>query len=489
MAKLILLDEVNCKFEGLDPAIRQKLIKAVQYEQPHARFTPAARLGRFVPKYSFMSMGGKTYFHMLDKLLPIIESNNIDLEIEDLRKSYNFIFTPIDNTFFSDVQFKPGHHMEGQNIVLHDHQVEAVNTCLENMHGLLLAATSSGKTAICAALSKKVQEYGRSIIIVPSVDLVQQTFADYDMVGLDVGVFYGDKKEFNHKHTITTWQSLNSLWKKTKKNEIPMSKQDVHDFIDGVVCVICDECHGCAGEALQTILGEVMSHIPIRWGMTGTIPKDEVLANKIKCNVGEIAYTISAKSLQDKHILSTCNINTIRLKSKMKFESYQDELKYLVTDRKRMEFVADLIQAISSSGNTLVLVDRIEAGELLCEFLGIPKSEFVRGATNKKTRESQYGEIRWADNKILIATFGVASTGISISRLYNVVLIEPGKSFIRTIQSIGRGLRKAQDKDHVEIYDICGTNKYTARHSRERITYYKEVEYPYNITTVDDWEK
>ncbi|WNA16004.1 helicase [Xanthomonas phage XaC1] len=488
MAKLILMDEVNCKFEDLDPAVRQKLIKAVSYVLPHARFTPQGRMGRWDGKVNFMNMGGKTYFHMLEKLLPILEENKVQLEIEDLRPQYNFEFDEIDKDFFNYVQFPPGHHMEGKSITLHDHQVEAVNACLANRHGLLLASTSAGKTLITAALSKKVEKYGRSIVIVPNTDLVQQTFNDYEMLGLDAGVFYGSKKEFGHKHTITTWQSLNSLWKKTKKGDIQMDENDVHDFILDVCCVVVDECHTSSADALQAILGEVMCNIPIRWGLTGTIPKDEVLANKIKCNVGNVIYTISAKDLQDKKILSTCNINAIRLKSSLKFGTYPEELKWLVTNRERMKYIASLIEAISNSGNTLVLVDRLEAGELLCEFLNIPKSEFVRGDTNKKDRESQYGEIRWADNKILIATFGVASTGISISRLYNVVLIEPGKSFVRTIQSIGRGLRKAQDKDHVEIYDICGTNKYTARHSNERIKYYKEVQYPYNVITVKDWE-
>ena len=232
-----------------------------------------------------------------------------------------------------------------------------------------------------------------------------------------------------------------------------------------------------------------MRNIPLRWGLTGTIPKDPVLAAKIKCNVGDVIYTISAKELQDKKILSTCNVNCIKLKSALKFGNYQEELKYLVTDIDRMSYIATLISAIAESGNTLVLVDRLEAGEMLCDALGIPRSEFVRGNTKKKDREASYGEIRWADNKILIATYGVASTGISISRLYNVVLIEPGKSFVRTIQSIGRGLRRAEDKDHVEIYDICGSNKYSAKHSRERIAYYKEVQYPYVEMIVEDWEK
>lgn len=242
MAKLILQDEVNCKFEDLEVSIRQKLVKAVSYVLPHAKFTPAGRMGRWDGKVNFMTVGGKTYFHMLDKLLPILQDNKVELEIIDERVPHNFIFEPINADFFNDVSFPAGHHMEGKSIVLHDHQVEAVNACLSNRHGLLLASTSSGKTLITAALSKNVEKYGRSIVIVPSTDLVQQTFNDYDMLGLDAGVFYGGKKEFGHQHTITTWQSLNSLWKQTKKGEIALDKQDIDDFIDGVSCVIVDEC-------------------------------------------------------------------------------------------------------------------------------------------------------------------------------------------------------------------------------------------------------
>lgn len=486
--KLTLLDEVNCKFEGLEPSLRSEMIKEVSYVLPYAKFTPAGRLGRWNGEVNFMNLGGSTYFHMLDKLLPILEKYEVQIELEDHRTDYGFEFEPIDEHIFSDVVFQPGHHMEGKSIVLREHQVNAVNACLSNAHGLLLASTGSGKTLITAALSKKVEKYGRSVVIVPSTDLVQQTYDDYVMCGLDTGMFYGAKKEFGHQHTITTWQSFNSLWKKTKKGEIELTEEDVHDFIDGVVCVIVDEVQNAGADALVNVLSKVMNNVPLRWGLTGTIPKDPVVAAKIRCNVGDVIYTVTAKELQDKKILSTCNVNCIKLKSSMKFASYAEELKYLVTDRTRMHYVATLISALAESGNTLVLVDRLEAGELLCEFLGIPKSEFVRGETKKKDRESSYGEIRWADNKILIATYGVASTGISISRLYNVVLIEPGKSFVRTIQSIGRGLRRAEDKDHVEIYDISGSNKYSAKHLRERIVYYKEALYPYTQIDVKDWE-
>lgn len=485
--KLTVIDEVNCKFEGLNPSIRREMINAVSYMVPSARHTPAYKLGRWNGKVELMQMGGSTYIHLLDKLEPILTKYNIEIEIDDQRIKHNFNFDLIDENIFSYVKFGTGHHMEGQSIILHDHQVKAVNALLQNQVGTLLACTSSGKTIICAATVKCIEKYGRTITIVPSTDLVQQTFNDYDMCGLETGVFYGDKKEFGRTHTITTWQSLNSLWKKTKKGDIELDENDVHDFIDGVVAVIVDEGHSGAAEALQGILGNVMRNIPIRLAMTGTLPKDPSLVAKIECQVGSVVYEIKAKDLQEKQILSTCNINCMRLKSSKKFATYPEELKFLTTDEKRLDYIADMISMIAESGNTLVLVDRLECGEGLCEKLGIPKSEFIRGNTKKKDREASYGEIRWADNRILIATYGVASTGISISRLYNVVMIEPGKSFIRTIQSIGRGLRKAHDKDHVEIYDISGTNKFSSRHFRERLQYYKEVEYPHNEIKLD-WE-
>ena len=88
-------------------------------------------------------------------------------------------------------------------------------------------------------------------------------------------------------------------------------------------------------------------------------------------------------------------------------------------------------------------------------------------------------------NKIIIATYGVASVGINIPRIFNLVLIEPGKSFVRVIQSIGRGIRKAEDKDNVQIWDITSSCKFAKRHLGARKKFYKEANYPYNIEKVN----
>ena len=487
-AKLIIKDEVNVKFEGLDPKTRSRLIKSVEYTLPYARYTPQGRLGRWSGKVSMMQMGGQTYFHLLDRMIPILEEENYHIDIEDNRVNNDFVFDAIDETYLSDVQFPIGHHMEGQSIILRKHQVEVVNACLSNRHGIAVACTSAGKTLICAALSRKIEKYGRSIIIVPSKDLVTQTEQDYKLIGLDCGVFYGERKELNRTHTICTWQSLNSLWNKTKADELKITDQDIHTFLSGVVCLIGDECHTLKADVLKALLGDVMAHIPLRWGLTGTIPKEEVEELTIRCNVGNVIIRVDAADLQELGILSTCHINVLQLESKLKFGNYHDELAWLTSDPNRLGYISSLIKSISESGNTLVLVDRISAGDAIISSLGLPKSSFVNGSVQKSKRSASYSTIQTEDNMILVATFGVASTGINIPRIFNLVIIEPGKSFVRTIQSIGRGLRKAKDKDSVMIYDICGTNKYSSKHVLERLRYYKEARYPYTRLKITDWQ-
>ena len=165
------------------------------------------------------------------------------------------------------------------------------------------------------------------------------------------------------------------------------------------------------------------------------------------------------------------------------FRDYQSELKYLVTDENRLDYLGKLLNTVKDSGNTLILVDRISAGEKLQSL--IPDSVFINGSVKIKDRKESYDEIQDATNNVIIATYGVAAVGINIPRIFNLVLIEPGKSFVRVIQSIGRGVRKAKDKDFVQIWDITSTCKYAKRHLTQRKKFYKEAQYPFTLEKVD----
>jgi superfamily II DNA or RNA helicase len=165
------------------------------------------------------------------------------------------------------------------------------------------------------------------------------------------------------------------------------------------------------------------------------------------------------------------------------FPTYAEELKYLVTDDDRMIYLSKLIKGISDTGNTLVLVNRIDSGNFIVNELA--DSVFISGAVKTKDRKTEYDEIKTADNKIIVATYGVAAVGINIPRIFNLVLLEPGKSFVRVIQSIGRGIRKAEDKDFVQIWDLTSTCKYAKKHLTTRKKFYKEAKYPFTLEKVD----
>ena len=475
--KIIVKDEVNVKIEGLELSERKALMKMFEYEIPGARYLPAVRLGRWNGKVSYFSLAGSTYINLLPEVLPYLDNAGYDIELEDLRDyTTTFTFDKVSEATFKHKNWPKGHPKEGQPVELRDYQIEIVNNFLENPQSLQEIATGAGKTLMTAALSYSVEKYGRSIVIVPNKSLVTQTEADYINLGLDVGVYFGDRKEYNKTHTICTWQSLNNMLKKTKSGE---AEVEIGDFIEGVVCVMVDEVHMAKADALKTLLTSVFAKVPIRWGLTGTIPKAKFEAQSIFVSLGNVIGKLSASELQDQGVLARCHVNIMQLQDGKEFTNYQSELKHLLEDSERLDKIASLISGINDTGNTLILVDRVNAGKEIVNRL--PGSVFVSGATNMNERKEEYDEVATSSNKIIVATYGVAAVGINIPRIFNLILIEPGKSFVRVIQSIGRGIRKAEDKDHVQIYDITSSCKFAKRHLTQRKAFYKEANYPFDV--------
>jgi superfamily II DNA or RNA helicase len=454
-----------------------------KYEIPGARYLPAVRLGRWDGKIAFFQMGGSTYVNLLPEIIPYLDSQGYHLELEDLRDyKTQYDFEEVTETTFEHIMWPAKHPMSGQPIVLRDYQVEIINKFLENPQCLQEIATGAGKTLITAALSYCCEPHGRTIVIVPNKSLVTQTEADYINMGLDVGVYFGDRKEFGKTHTICTWQSLNILLKGSRNHEVDIT---IGEFLQDVVCVMVDEVHMAKADALKTLLTGVMAHVPIRWGLTGTIPKEDYEFVSLKCSIGDVIGRLSASELQEQGVLANCHVNVLQLVDHVEYKDYQSELRYLLETEDRLNYIAKLVESIRKSGNTLVLVDRIAPGRALIE--KIKDAVFVSGGTKADDRKEQYDDIATMDDKVIVATYGVAAVGINIPRVFNLVLIEPGKSFVRVIQSIGRGIRKAEDKDFVQIWDITSTCKFAKRHLTKRKQFYKEANYPF-VVEKTDWQ-
>lgn len=476
--KITILDEVNCKIAGLDLDTRKELVKRFKYEDPTARFRPSYKLGRWDGSVSFFGIGGTTYMSMLSQVLEYLESKNYYIELEDLRTPVDLAFDQIKEDFWGNQSWPAGHRFANQVIRLRDDQVNVINKFLQNPQCLQEIATGFGKTIVTATLAKLCEKYGRTITIVPNKSLVEQTEEDFINCGLDVGVYYGDRKDYNKTHTIATWQSLNVLEKKSHNSET----DDLENFLSGVQCVIVDEVHMAKADVLRKLLTQNLSKAAIRWGLSGTIPKDDFEFQSLRAGIGDVVHRVSAHELQEKGVLSRCHVNVIQTAEYREFKTYSEELNFLVTDTNRMTWISNLVYTISETGNTLVLVSRIESGKLLIE--QIPDAVFISGNIKTKDRKDEYDEIKTSNNKIIVATYGVAAVGINIPRIFNLVLLEPGKSFVRVIQSIGRGIRKADDKDFVQVWDITSTTKRSKKHLTDRKRFYKEAQYPFTVEKV-----
>ncbi len=479
--KLIIQDEVNIKLEGLELDVRRKLSNSLKFEVPYARYMPQYKLGRWDGKVAFFGLGGTGYVNHLDTISEVLQKNGVEIvDIQDHRNTIDITFESVTEDYWGDKTWPKGHPTEGEKIRLRDYQVEVINNFLENPQSLQEVATGAGKTIITATLSNLTETYGRSLVIVPNKSLVTQTEEDYINCGLDVGVYFGDRKELGKTHTICTWQSLNILDKKFKDGSAVLS---LAEFLEDVSTIIIDEVHQAKAEILKKLLTQNLRNSPIRWGLTGTIPKEKFEFESIHASIGPVIGQVTAKELQDKGDLSNCHVNIVQLIDTVAHRDYQSELKYLVTNEKRLDYISSLLNNIKKDGNTLILVDRISAGEKLKDL--IPGSSFVKGDVKLKDRKEAYDEINQGTNHVVIATYGVASVGINIPRIFNLVLIEPGKSFVRVIQSIGRGVRKAKDKDFVQIWDLTSTCKFAKRHLTQRKKFYKEAQYPFTIEKVD----
>lgn len=452
-AVIHIRNEVWCTFEGLKKAHIDILWdKFGPYKEGFRHMLPY-KLGRWDGRIRFFEKTGKTYTKLLPQIIPIVENEfGYSLDLIDDRLFFEFpdlvSVTPFPNT---DISLRP-------------YQQQSVNLAINNGSGFILAGTGAGKTVMTGALSNQYANFGyETITIVPSADLVDQTFEFYEYCGLDVGQYSGNNKDIHHSNVVATWQAI----------------QYNPKILQNFKCVIWDECHGIRGDVAQKLLNQDGIHIPFKFGVTGTFPKPEVDKLCLSSAVGDILIEIPARWLMDNGYLTEVEIQQIciKLKDKQDFPDYASERTFLSKNEQRMEIIAGLIiDANEKYGNTLVLVNSVSFGENLAKM--IEGSVFLYGASAKEDRKEQYDQYENRNDIITIATTGIASTGISIDRIHCLIMVDAGKSFIKTIQSIGRSTRLAADKSKAHIIDIFSDLKWSKKHSRDREKWYAECEYP-----------
>lgn len=333
-----------------------------------------------------------------------------------------------------------------------------------------LYATANGilhhNTSMCAALSLVLYLNGlQTLIIVPSSDLVTQTVNEFreklEFYPITVGEYSGSNKDIDHPIVVATWQSL----------------QNVPHYMSYFNAVVVDESHGAKAAVIKDLLDNHGKHISHRYGVTGTFPKSEADQMNLKCSIGRIVCEVSARWLIDQGYLSEVEIEPIETADTADLPDYSSEKSFLSGCAERLDVIAQLIQDKRDQyGNTMVLVHSIAQGRQLQKL--IPGSIFLSGESAKDLRQENYSTFADHDGLIVIASSGIASTGLSIDRIFCLFLVDAGKSFVKAIQSVGRGLRKKGDKNRVQVVDLYSKLKFSKKHFKERQKHYKEAGYP-----------
>ena len=352
-----------------------------------------------------------------------------------------------------------------------DYQIEAFNTVIQYGRQLLLSPTASGKSLIIYLLARYYDT--KTVIIVPTTSLVEQMTKDFQDYGYKERIckIYHGQEVFDAPITVTTWQSFAKAPK---------------EVLESFDVVVGDEAHLFKANVLKGIL-EKMKKTAVRIGCTGTLDGTEVHRLQLEGLFGPVKKVISTAQLIEDGTIANLNIDVLVLKhQKRKFENYQEEMDYLVGNDSRNEFICNLVYSLK--GNSLVLFQYVEKyGALLhtkmFKRLG-DKLHYVYGGTDVTDREEVRTLVEKASDNVILASYGTFSTGVNIKKIDNVVFASPSKSRIRNLQSIGRGLRKTEDKTEMRLFDIAddiGGNNYTLSHLKERINIYNEEGFPYDI--------
>ena len=369
-----------------------------------------------------------------------------------------------------------------KSITPHDYQLLGLTKAIKNKKILLLSPTASGKSLIIYMIIRNLlkNKCKKGLLIVPTISLVEQMyndFKDYSTAnGWDVEkhcqkIYQGHDKVVTNSLTISTWQSI---------HELPKKFFEQFDFVIG------DEAHSFKAKSLSSIMTKSVN-AKYRIGTTGTIDDTEVHKLVLEGHFGPTSRLVTTKELIDKKHLSDLQIKCLILKypehicKMVEKLDFQKEMEFIVTNQARNRFIKNL--AIDQKGNTLVLFQFVEKhGKLLYDMIsencGERKIFFVHGGVDAEDRENVRSITEQENDAIIVASYGVFSTGVNIRRLHNIIFASPSKSKIRNLQSIGRGLRLGDDKDKATLYDISDDLRvgnhvnYTMNHYAERVRIY-----------------
>ena len=368
---------------------------------------------------------------------------------------------------------------------LREYQEEVIKKALKIGRGTCVLGTGAGKTLTTAAL---IENYFQScpdkdtfkcIVLVPDLGLVSQTYKEF----IDVGTtFKMTKWTGKTKPDLTANVIICNIG-------IVQSQFDNNDWMKYVDLLIVDECHKIkASNKVSKIVSKIKTHN--KYGFTGTLPENNLDKWSIIGKLGPVIYEKTSYELRLEDYLANVNVKILNLEYNtppryLTDNAYREELDFIYESHFRNTFLTKLCSKLEN--NTLILVNHISQGVNLSEYLTQCENKqiyFIRGEVEVETREDIKRIMEKDNNVICVAMSSIFSTGVNIKNLHNIIFAAGGKSFIRTVQSVGRGLRKHASKNKLVIFDICDNLRYGLRHCEKRKDIYEAEKIKYTESKI-----
>lgn len=479
---MIYIHKENSAFLRLetdDEAILRTIKDAYSFITPNFQFTKRYKLSgkKWKGKINLLKNNKFLYSGLRDNLKNFL--NQLSYPFEDYydNDNKNISLSYIEN-FVNELNlpFEP-----------RDYQLKSVCAFINKKNIILVSPTASGKTLIlyliiCVLLKLKMLD--KILIIVPTINLVNQCYKDFmeyskfnDKLNLFLQkqihkVYSGEEKETKKLITIGTYQSM-----------VLCSREYISSF--DFIC--SDECHLMAKDSGQFIF-ESGINTKFRLGLTGTLQETELDVLVLEGLIGQPIQFVKTMELMNKGEVAKFQINNILLqysddiKLKLHHASYQDEYNEIISNKDRLELINNFTLKLNQ--NVLVLYTRIDKhGKLIYDSLNeLNKNKsihFLSGRNEIEDREIVIDLAEKENNLVMVCSYGIFSTGISIKNIHHIVFASPYKSKIKVLQSIGRGLRLNSNKEICNIYDFIddlrynGRNNYLFDHFKNRYKIYK----------------
>ena len=478
-------DEVYVKIT-CEKHIARELSEFFTFFVPGYQFVPAYRNRIWDGKIRLFNLQSFTLYRgLLNYVEQFCEERDYTFEYEggvDVEDEFSLYHA---KKFAEDLNIRSN----GKSIEVREHQLNAFVHAMQKRRALLVSPTASGKSLIIYLLFQQLHKYQnlKGLVIVPTTSLVEQLYSDFgdyndgEMTNVH-RIYQGKEKDSDKNLIISTWQSLYKM---------PSEYFKQFDYVIG------DEAHLFKAQSLITILTSCVN-AKYRIGLTGTLDGTKTHKLVLEGLFGSVRKVITTKELIDKDQLSNFEIKCLVLKHTdeeclfVKDKTYVEEIQYLISHETRNKFIKNL--AVSLGKNTLVLYQMVDKhGKILydmikdTEKIGNRKVFFIHGGVDTTDREDIRKIMEIEQDAIIVASFGTFSTGINIRNLHNIIFAMPTKSSIRTLQSIGRGLRQNEGKEIATLYDISDDLRYkkhmnyTLKHFVERTKIYNDEMFPFKI--------